>query len=143
MRYAIPIISFLLLQVSCTAHLNEHAQLMREIDAAIVMPEQALPLDRYARYFSLRPDGKVVGFYTAYVRDEGPKPADYGCSEITRNNTLVDVPCGPDDSPRAGEKHWVRYNEMPEASDGRCSIINVVYNRTVRRIEKVWCNGPS
>ncbi len=116
---------------------------MREIDAVIVMPEKALPLDKYARFFSLRPDGKVVGFYTAYVRDEGPKSADYGCSELTKNDTLVDVPCEPDDRPRAGDKHWVRYNEMPGASDGGCSIINVVYDRTVRRVEEISCNGPA
>lgn len=122
---------------------DEHARVVREIDTAIVLPEKALPLDKYARYFSLRPDGKVAAFYTAYVRDDSPKPADYGCSEMTENDTLVDVPCGPDDRPRAGDKRWVPYNEMPDASDGGCSIINVVYDPSAHRVEKVSCNGPS
>lgn len=142
MRYAIPTISFLLLQLSCTARPDEHSQLMREIDTVVNMPKKALPIEMYAGYYSLRPDGKVAIIYDADVRDEGPKPADYGCSEILKNDTLVDVPCEPDNRLRAGERRWVRYSEMPGVIGGGCSIINVIYDRAIRRVEEVSCNGP-
>lgn len=142
MKQAFSVIVLLPLCLSCTAHQDDHSQLIREIDAAVTVPEGALPLESYAGYYSMRPDGKIGVFYDGDVRDGGEKWATETCSEVASDDTFIDVPCSPDDRPRAGERHWVEYERMPDAADGGCIFINVLYNPTAHRVERVFCNGP-
>lgn len=114
---------------------------MDRIDGAFVLPPKALPLQEYARYYARRPDGKIGVFLTAYTY-QGPRPADYGCSEMLINGTSREVPCDPDTEPKAGERHWINIDRMPEANDGGCSIINAIYNPSAHRIVGLRCNGP-
>lgn len=141
MRFAIRPLSLLPLCLSCTAYQGGHSQLIREIDAAVVVPKDAQPLRKYAGYFAIRPDGKIEVFYDADVRDGIHRWPTEGCSEIAHDDTLVDVPCGLDDRPVSGERRWVNYDDMPDAADGGCSIINVVYDPTAHRVTSVFCNG--
>lgn len=140
MRFA-SIIPLVLLHSACSAHQDEHARIASAIDAALTLPKGALSADSYARYYTVRPDGKIHVIYTASVRDDAPKPADYGCSEVTADFTLVDVPCPPDDRPKAKQQLWVSNSEMPAYDDGGCSIINVIYNPESQQVEKAACNG--
>jgi hypothetical protein len=114
---------------------------MDRIDGALVLPAKARPLREYARYYAQRPDGKIAVFLTAYTY-QGPLPADNGCSEMLINSTSEEVPCDPATEPKAGERHWINIERMPEASDGGCSIINAVYNPSTQRIAGSRCNGP-
>lgn len=114
---------------------------MDRIDGALVLPVTALPLQEYARYYAQRPDGKIAIFLTAYTY-QGPRPADFGCSEMLINGTSKEVPCDPPTEPRAGERHWINIERMPGAMDGGCSIINAVYDPSAQRIVGLRCNGP-
>ena len=94
-----------------------HIALMDAIDRRLVMPPNGHPLHEYARYYARRQDGKIAIFLTAYV----------------------DMPS----TPKAGERQWIDVRLMPEASDGRCDIINAVYDPSADRVDQMECNGPS
>jgi hypothetical protein len=115
--------------------------LLDKIDQAIVMPAKAKPLESYARYYALRPDGKIDIFMDGNVYS-GPQPSTFGCSEITKNDGLKDVPCDMPAEPKAGERRWVSIQDMPGVSDGGCSIIYGVYSPSTDQIEELRCNGP-
>lgn len=114
---------------------------MDRIDEALVLPAKALPLQKYARYYAQKADGNIAIFLTAYT-DRQPRSADYGCSEMLKNGASKDVPCEPVTEPKAGERHWITIERMPDASDGGCSIINAVYDPSAQRIVELQCNGP-
>lgn len=133
--------AFALLSACSQLAASRHEALMDRIDGALVLPAKARPLREYARYYAQRPDGKIAVFLTAYTY-AGPRPADYGCSEMLVNGASNEVPCDPITEPQAGERHWIDIERMPEASDGGCSIINAVYNPSAQRTVSLRCNGP-
>jgi hypothetical protein len=131
-----------LINTSCSSEkIEPHRKLMDEIDATVVLPKGAVSLEKYARDYALRPDGKVAIFYSAYVT-EGPDPPGTGCSEISNDLTAKVVPCPPDDRPKAGARRWVKFDEIGGVADGGCYILNAVYDPVRKRVDKVACNGP-
>jgi hypothetical protein len=120
---------------------GRHETLMDRIDGALVLPAKALPLQKYARYYAQKNDGTIAIFLTAYTY-QGPHRVAYGCSEIMKNGASKEVPCDPATEPKAGERHWLTIERMPDASDGGCSIINAVYDPSAQRIVELHCNGP-
>ena len=94
----------------------EQQAIMDRIERDIRLPEGALPLASYARYYAWqqRGDGvrKVIG---VYVRLEGHAPGRY----------------------------WVGEDGFPLIMDGGCSLIGLSYNVGEQRIEHVTCNGEA
>lgn len=135
------IIPLVLLQSSCADDRDENARMASAIDAALTLPDGAAPIDSYARYYSVRPDGKIQATYVVAASEDAPKPADYGCTEITSDDQLKDIPCPADDSPRAGDQRWVNSDEIPIVDDGGCLIINILYDPSSNRVEAADCNG--
>jgi len=114
---------------------------MNMIDQAIKLPEKTAPLRRYARFYAFRPDGTIAMLFDANTRFEGKRPKDYGCSELMPDDTLKDVPCSPDTRPRAGERRWVNYDQLPRIADGGCSVIHAVFDPKTKSVQGVRCNG--
>lgn len=94
----------------------EQTAIMDRIERDIRLPEGALPLASYARYYAWqqRSDGlrKVIG---VYVRLEDHTPGRY----------------------------WVGEDGFPLIMDGGCSLIGLSYNVAEQRIEHVTCNGEA
>lgn len=90
------------------------------IEQQVRLPEEAAPLNEYARYYAA--DAHYV--YAVYVLGayrEGPN---------------FDLP--------VGQRKWiVDHRELPAVLDGGCSIVNVRYNRATLKIDFAVCNGEA
>jgi hypothetical protein len=136
----------IMLMLSGCASGEERQQeaLMERIEAQVRLPAGARQLHEYARYYALRENGHVEGVYR--IPRGQPRP-DESCEELMPNFTSVEVPC-PDTEGAlpevpAGERLWVDdYRNLPFISDGGCTIVNVLFDRTSGRIREVACNGP-
>ncbi len=118
---------------------REKVRLMNAIDAAVHLPRKAHPLNKYARFYALRPDGKIAALFDANTKTKRPK--DWVCSTYGPNGKLQSIPCPPDDRPRANEQRWVNYRDLPLILDGGCGVIAIVYNPQSAKIEETACHG--
>ena len=94
---------------------------MDRIEHAVRLPDGAAALSSYARYYMHR-DGKVSALYR-----------------------IPDFP-GPrrDDELKADNRRWVKdYNDFPIVLDGGCNIVDITFDETANRFERIECNGPS
>ncbi len=131
----------LLASAQMSAHPSpaERVRLMKAIDTAVQLPPKAYPLHRYARFYAVRPDGKIAALFNANTKTRRPK--DWACSTVGPDGKLTPIPCGPDTRPRADEQRWVEYKAMPLIEDGGCSAIDVIYNPLTATVEDVACHG--
>ena len=116
---------------------RKQASIMNEIERQVTLPEGALAIEKYARYYSDK-GGKVVAVYTI------PYHADLTatCEELTENLSSRSVECPPEAQQlSAGERQWVSFNELPGISDGGCTVVNVLFNPATHKVENVQCNG--
>ena len=132
-----------LMQISGSFSSTEKARLMKEIDGIIRLPPRAMALHKYARYYAVRPDRKIAILLDGNTKFEGKRPKDYGCSEVMPDDTLKDVPCPPDNRPKADEQFWVEFDYLPLINDGGCNVIDAVYDPQTKIVEKVSCHGEA
>lgn len=123
----------------CVADLD-HADLVREIDAAIVMPKFALPSYMYARYYALRSDGRIAVLLNARVALPKPLGPLYRTA-FSEDDYLLKGDCPTDGEPIAGERYWVDEQKMPPISDGGCQVIRLVYDPRLHRVGTIDCSG--
>jgi hypothetical protein len=108
----------LLVQACSSAAEREHGRTMDQIEQQVRLPADALGLDKYARYYAV--DGKrVVGTYITNVDPQ---------------NRYYDLPIG--------KRRWLDdHRSLPGISDGGCSVVNVVYDPAIKKVEQAFCNG--
>jgi len=95
--------------------------MMDKIERLVELPEGTAALHKYARYYAQQ-DSKVVALYRI-PSFMGPP----GKSEL-----------------EAGQRRWVAdYHELPGILDGGCYVVDVVFNPTTQKFERIECNGPS
>ena len=110
---------------------------MDEIEARIVLPPGAAPLDHYARTYGLDEKGKVAAAYGIPYR---PGPDD-GCEELLEYGAWRDVPCDPIEGLAAGQRSWVGdAKNLKMAIHGGCTYVRLLYDPTTKRFERVACN---
>lgn len=117
-----------------------HVDLVREIDAAIALPKLALPEEMYARFYALRPDGKVEVVLSANLPPPPPPGPLYRavpCEEAF----LRDGDCPPQGEARGGDRYWVDYRRLPTVADSGCRIIRAVYDPATRHVATIGCSG--
>lgn len=143
MRTQAALIALVSLASCSTPEERQQTQLMDEIEARIELPDGALPLSKYARFYAYDDTGRVVGLY---LIPHAPMPPDEGCSELQENLSPKSVDCSslPSD-PLGGvgenERRWLNRDVMPGVSDGGCGVIEVVYQPVTKIVEKASCNG--
>ena len=88
--------------------------LMDRIERDLRMPEEAMPLAAYNRYYAWQQRADGMRKVTAvYVGARG----------------------------RNGERHWVAESALPVIDDGGCDVISLSYDVASQRIERIGCNG--
>jgi hypothetical protein len=93
---------------------------MNLIEQQVRLPEEAAPLDRYARYYAADADY----IYAVYVKS------------VDRADPNFDLP--------VGQRRWVAdHLNLPTVLDGGCSIVNVRYNRITLKVDVPVCNGDA
>lgn len=96
----------------------EHTALMDEIEAKVVLPEGARPLNDYGRHYAFGEPGEVQATYL--------------------------VPMGvprPSQAP-AGQRRWYRsVQAMPWISDGGCRMVTIRFDLATHRLLSAKCNG--
>ena len=117
--------------------------LMDQIEKQVQLPKGARPLSEYARYYAETGKSEVHAVYLIPISGElGPGE---GCSELTENFSLKDVPCEPTaDFPglAPGERKWVAdEDELPFMMDGGCMQVTVVFDKAKSVIRSAHCNG--
>jgi len=115
--------------------------LIEAIEAAVELPENALPIDRYERYYTNR-DGMILAVYI--IHDVGHRAA---VLDYCRTLNEAPFPCPLDDGDLrlvdAGQSTWVEDSiDMPFKSGGGCSQVNIEYSPAKRKFLRVECNGP-
>ena len=125
-----------------TAGIEPEEQLMNEIERHVQLPKGAYPLNDYARYYSYSEAGKVIGIYVI------PGRLDMSCKEAdVENGGWSSAPCytvspnvvGPLE---AGKRRWAHNGfRLPFIiSDGKCGIVNIIFDPSIRKVEKAFCN---
>ena len=104
------------------------AIVMDTIEAQIVLPVQAKPLDAYARYYARGSDGSVIGTYVL--------PHVYRAElDACRGSDCQQAPVI-----RAGERRWLAdWSILPTVGARSCSLVVVVYDPAKRQIEELRC----
>lgn len=98
---------------SATSAANRETALVDEIESQVAMPKGSGPLKDYARFYAEAPAGKIVGLYIRGGNGNLP----------------------------SGARRWVRFEALPSIDDGGCSVVNIVFDLTTRKVEQVVCNG--
>ncbi len=113
MRIATPFLTVLL--AACGSAENpQQATMMDAIEQQVHMPEGAVTLDRYSRFYTVAKTGEVIGTYVAEAYDDLPK----------------------------GRRRWVKdIYHLPAIDDGGCFIVNVTFDPQTKRVTQASCNG--
>ncbi len=81
------------------------------------LPKDALPIDRYARYYGQRSDGNIEAVY-------------------------LDPAAIPSALP-AGERRWLEdVDDLPAINDGQCHVVSVEFDPRTGEA-KAFCNGEA
>lgn len=122
--------------------------LMREIEAAIILPRGANPLASYGRNYAREGTRIVAVFATPPVFSGG------GCFMVSAD--LKSRPCTDEEiagnrkaereyaasQAAAGESRWFEdRRSLPLVFDGGCSFIDVEYDPAGKRFVSVACHG--
>jgi hypothetical protein len=126
----------------------EAERLMAAIEEQVRLPQDAAPLEHYARHYAFQTDGKVVGVYLHRVA-AAPRGDDWGCEEIILEGNEIGskpIPCPPEPDTlqqvSGGERRWFDDPaKLPYISDGGCGMITVIFNPATNRVEHADCNG--
>ena len=112
---------------------------MDKIESKVELPEGAGPLDSYARYYTIWPDGMLVGTFTRKIeqRDE-----DDGCSELTESFEIIETECPKLADAAIGERRWVKFDDLPSASDPECGALQIAYDLDEERFAFNECLRP-
>lgn len=124
MRYSLAVLIGTILLASYFDRLDKEA-LMTRIESRVKLPAEALPLNKYARYYGR--DGSTV--VAEYLESPGfpSKPLPPG------QHNWVHVP--------EGQRRWVGNSQaFPSVTDGGCSVIYVSYYPKSERLT-VQCGG--
>lgn len=119
MKMRVSVIASLALLLACVGPAEQQQlAIMDRIEGQLKLPQQARPLEKYARYYSI--DGEnIVGRYIAFVESD---------------NKYYSLPLG--------KRRWVEDpRNLPSIADGGCAVVNVIYSRKYARIDRVFCNG--
>jgi hypothetical protein len=109
----------LLLSACSSPESAEQKRLMDTIEARVQLPFGAHPLSAYARYYSSKPNGRVVAIYTRFVSSHLP---DH------------DLP--------TGRRRWVSDpGHLPNVVGGSCETVNIVFDPATDTLEQPACNG--
>lgn len=126
---------------------------MRGIEAAVVLPEGARPLDAYSRNYALQPDGKVIALYVM-PREKGGVAEGAGCEIMLENGDAR--PCTEAElaedkafdealenaQGEAGQSRWFDDRlELPAVNGGGCGVVTIIYDPRSKQIESAECNG--
>lgn len=136
----LPLIVILL--SACAAPDHEKSDLTERIEATVVLPNEADPIEEYERYYALRPDGTVLGVYTTHS-DVHRKAVAETCRTLNEQP----FPCPTDGTKlrlvKSGESVWISdHLELPGTNGGGCALINIHYDPRSQRFLEVECNGP-
>jgi len=112
---------------------NQHEMLMDYIERHVTLPEGALPLHKYARYYSDY-EGRVVGVYTTDIEY---RPADYGCSEMVDDFQSKDIECPAIADAKPGERRWVTFADYPGGLAHDRLSVHLIFNKEGKTFESV------
>jgi hypothetical protein len=112
---------------------------MNEIESLVRLPANAGKVQSYARYYT-KYKGSVHGAYTTTV--EGPRPPDFGCSEMKSDDSVKAVPCPASADVPVGQRRWVRYEDYPAVSGAGCTAINLQYELQTKQFTYLECAEP-
>ena len=125
---------------------------MRVIEAAVVLPKGARPLDAYSRNYALQPDGKVIAVFVI-PREKGGVADGAGCEIMLQNGDAR--PCTEAElaedkafdealanaQGEAGKSRWFDDRlELPAVNGGGCGVVTIIYNPRSKQVESAECN---
>lgn len=125
----------------CSIEKDERAQVIDSIESAVKLPDGALRLDQYERYYTSR-DGFILAVYITHS-DYHRKAVLAACQSMNEKG----FPCPLDDGKlrlvNAGQSRWVENPlEIPGMSGGGCSQVTILYSPERQEFMRVECNGP-
>jgi hypothetical protein len=130
----------ILLTVACTSDRADNEKLVEQIEQSIKLPESALEIQSYARYYAQK-ENTVYGSYIVHedvrrqreaVKDEC---ARFGIKSYPCNNHNYGVI-------EAGKYTWVgNRDDLPIILDGGCSQVDFEYDVRRNSFAKIACSG--
>lgn len=133
MVFRAPILALVLLASRSDPAPDQREILMNYIERHVVLPKGALPLSKYARYYSDY-EGRVVAVYTTETEY---RPADYGCSEMVEDFQSRDIECPAIADAKPGERRWVAFADYPGAVARDSHAVHLLFNKERNSFESV------
>jgi hypothetical protein len=138
MKFASSIIAILFLAGSVETNEARRNRLMDEVEIKLTLPEGALPLTAYARYYT-EEGGRIHGAFTTTIEKHTP---GVGCAEMQLNFKVKDVPCPAVADLEPGHRRWVPLSDYPSVGDENCHGVQIMYNPANHSIEYAECAIP-
>ena len=118
---------------------RKHDVAMDQIERSIRLPEGALPLDSYARYYT-EYKGKIHGAFTTEFEVRSP---DTRCAEMPADGgEIKDIKCPKVADLRLGKRRWVDFADYPAVAGENCRAVQLVYDPEAKKIEHLECPEP-
>lgn len=134
---------------------SDEEAVMRTIESAVQLPDDAKALEYYSRNYALRPDGKVIAVYVrphlmeardsdynceVMLEDFGSRP----CTEVEKGGALARDQAMAERFGQSGQSRWLEdYRDLPNISDGGCDLIEIIFDPQSQMIESTQCNGDA
>ena len=113
-------------------------KLMDEVEASVVMPQGALQLKKYARYYAQH-RGMIVGAYTTHIEEK----AERACYEINEKYQLSIASCAAPADVKVGKRRWVDLHDYPAVAEINCDGVQVEYDPIRKRLNFAECVEPT
>jgi hypothetical protein len=123
---------------------DQRERLAQQIEQTIVLPTGAEPLRAYGRNYAFRGKNLIVAFYLIPFPS---KPEGAGCTIVLPGNraracTREEETEGESLGAQAGTSRWYdTESAMPQALDGGCQQVSVLFQISTRKFVSVACNG--
>lgn len=113
---------------------------MDEIESSIILPVGALPMQRYARYYT-EYSGSIHGAYTTKIEEQ--RPVDYGCEEAKLDGNSKPVACPSVADLQPGNRRWVKFEDYPAVAGRDCTAVQIEFDPKTKTFVYLQCSEPT
>lgn len=131
---------FILLTAACTSDRADNEKLVEQIEQSIKLPEGALEIQSYARYYARK--GDTV--YAAYVVHEDGRREREAVKEACARFGIKSYPCNDHNYGviEAGKYTWVgKREDFPISTDAGCNEVDFEYDVRRKSFASIGCSG--
>lgn len=130
----------ILLTAACASYSADNEKLVEQIEQSIKLPEGALEIQFYARYYARK--GDIV--YAAYIIHADSTRAREAVKDECERFGIKSYPCNDRNYGviEAGKYAWVgKREDFPISTDAGCDEVDIEYDVGRKSFSRIECSG--